>query len=62
MAVKFVIKKFYKNGTHSYFQEGSLGLFSSNIYFSYCFDTYEEAETTINSLDGLFQIEKIFYN
>jgi len=62
MAMKFVIKKFYKNGECEYFQEDSLNLFSKNIYFSHCFDTYEEAENKINTMEGLFQIEKVFYN
>lgn len=62
MATGFVIKKLYKNGTSEYFQEETLGLFNSNIYFAYCFDSYEEAEAKIKTMEGLFQIEKIFYN
>lgn len=62
MAVKFVIKKFYKNGQCEYFQEESLNLFSANIYFAHCFDTHGEAENKIKQMDGVFQIEKIFSN
>lgn len=63
MAVKFVIKKFYKNGTSEYFQAEGDGecYFSQNIYLSWCFETYEDAENKIQAMDGLFQIEKIFY-
>ena len=64
MAVKFVIKKFYKNRTSEYFQAESLieDLFSNNIYLAWCFDKYEDAENKISSLKGVFQIEKIFFS
>ena len=64
MAVKFVIKKFYANGRHEYFQgESTLGdLFISNIYLAWQFNSYEKAEEKVSQIEGLFQIEKIFDN
>ena len=63
MSAKFVVRKFYKNGNSEYFQAEGDGeyYFSQNIFLSWCFDTYEEAENKINSLKGLFQIEKVFF-
>lgn len=64
MAVGFVIKKFYENGTSGYFQSEIMidDLFISNIYLAWVFNKYEDAEKKIETMEGLFQIEKIFHN
>lgn len=67
MAVKFVIKKFYRNGNSEYLQAkwNDKYLFTMDIYLAWPFDTYGEAEEKIKSmtpLKDIYQIEKLFLN
>ena len=69
MAVKFVIKKFYRNGNSEYLQAkwNDKYLFTMDIYLAWPFDTYREAEEKIKSMEAptimdIYQIEKLFLN
>jgi len=66
MAVKFVIKQFYKNGNYGYFQGKHEGvdLFTTMIVLAEEFNSYEEAVLAIENMQwkGIFQVEKIYLN